>query len=70
MNPAIRQKLIKAGIRNLKEFGCPAFTDENILTDMIYSQLFDGMLRDREGYGKSEADELRKEIARSTEATK
>jgi hypothetical protein len=40
----MEKKLIEAGIRNLKDFGYPNVTAENILTDMIYSQLFKRML--------------------------
>lgn len=45
-------KLIEAGICNLKEFGYPAVTANNILTDMIYSQVFKRMLEET----KSEAN--------------
>lgn len=58
----IREKLIQAGIRNLKEFGYPSVNKDNILTDMIYSRMFDRMLEGHEGPGKKEAEELRKEI--------
>jgi len=58
----IREKLINAGIRNLKEFGCPAVNSENILTDRVYSQFFKSMLEDHRGTGKIEAELLIKEI--------
>jgi hypothetical protein len=40
----MEDKLIEAGIRNLQEFGYPAVTKENILTDMVYGQFFKRML--------------------------
>jgi hypothetical protein len=42
----MRDKLIAAGIRNLKEFGYPQVDALNILTDLIYSQFFKRMLED------------------------
>jgi len=42
----IKQKLLEAGVKNLKEFGYPSVDTENILTDMIYSGFFKGMLED------------------------
>jgi hypothetical protein len=68
MNPIVRTKLIKAGIRNLKEFGYPQVNETNILTDHLYSAFFDRMLEDHTGQGKAEANELRKEIAKNQEA--
>lgn len=47
----IRSKLIAAGVRNLKEFGYPDVTADNILTDLIYSGFFLSMLRDNLGLG-------------------
>jgi len=58
----IREKLINAGLRNLKEFGYPAVTSENILTDFIYSRMFKSMLEEHRGTGKVEAELLIKEI--------
>lgn len=42
----MREKLIAAGVRNLKEFGYPAVNEKNILTDMIYSEFFRQMLEE------------------------
>ena len=42
----IRAVLIGAGVKNLKEFGYPDVSVDNILTDMIYSKFFKGMLED------------------------
>lgn len=41
-----RGQLLKAGVKNLKEFGYPAVDEKNILTDIVYSQFFKGMLED------------------------
>jgi hypothetical protein len=45
-----RKQLIEAGIRNLKEFGYPAVTEANIVTDAIYSTFFERMLKDNKGH--------------------
>lgn len=61
----IREKLIAAGVRNLKEFGYPDVTPENILTDFIYSRFFDSMLEEHAHAHIVDAREvaaLRKEI--------
>lgn len=47
----MRDRLIKAGVRNLKEFGYPHVDEKNILTDDIYKQFFISMLNDNLGKG-------------------
>lgn len=42
----MRQKIIKQGVKNLREYGYPSCNEENILTDMIYSKFFLIILRD------------------------
>ena len=42
----IRSKLIEAGVKNLKQFGYPGVTAENILTDQVYAAFFGAMLED------------------------
>lgn len=42
----MKDKLIDAGVRNLKEFGYPGVNRDNILNDLIYAQFFKGMLED------------------------
>lgn len=42
----LKQKLIEAGIKNLKEFGYPGVNEENILTDYVYSAFFKPMLEE------------------------
>lgn len=48
----IQQKLITAGIKNLKEFGYPKVNADNILTDIIYKGFFKSILIDNKGNGK------------------
>jgi hypothetical protein len=43
-NEEIKNHLIQAGIKNLKEFGYPDVNEKNILTDEIYSNFFASML--------------------------
>lgn len=45
----IRQKLIKNGVSNLREFGYPDVNERNILTDMIYKPFFVNMLKENRG---------------------
>lgn len=46
----MKDKLISNGIKNLKEFGYPEVTADNILTDIIYSGFFKSMLKDNLGH--------------------
>lgn len=65
----IRSKLIKAGVKNLIEFGYPTCNEKNILTDDIYSRFFKGMLVDNKGKSHlvdKEIDALLKEINEKT----
>jgi hypothetical protein len=48
----VKEKLLKAGVKNLKEFGYPEVTTENILTDEIYKAFFKSMLEDNKGIDK------------------
>lgn len=61
----MRNALLQAGVANLKEFGYPSVTTENILTDIVYKEFFKGMLKDNLGHS-TEADttinQLLKEI--------
>ena len=47
----MRDKLIANGVRNLKEFGYPAVTKENILTDYVFAAFFKSMLQENLGLG-------------------
>ena len=58
----LRDKLLAAGVRNLKEFGYPGVTTENILTDSVYSAFFRSMLEEHSGVGKADAQLLLEEI--------
>lgn len=61
----MRDKLIAAGVRNLKEFGYPSVNAENILTDKIYRMFFKSMLEDNLGKGvDAEVNALLAEIAK------
>jgi len=54
MGKTIREHLIAAGVKNLKEFGYPDVNAENLLTDVVYSGFFASMLRDNLGQGVDE----------------
>ena len=56
-NEQIREHLLKAGVKNLKEFGYPEVTTETILTDEVYKEFFKSMLEDNKGNGK-QVDEV------------
>lgn len=56
-NEQIREHLLKAGVKNLKEFGYPEVTTDTILTDEIYKAFFKSMLEDNLGNGK-QVDEV------------
>ena len=56
-NEQIREHLLKAGVKNLKEFGYPEVTTETILTDEVYRMFFKSMLEDNLGNGK-QVDEV------------
>jgi hypothetical protein len=57
-NEQIRQHLLSAGVRNLKEFGYPEVTTETILTDKVYYEFFKSMLNDNLGLGNQQIDEV------------
>ena len=43
----MKDKLIATGVKNLREFGYPHCTKDNILTDMVYCKFFLSMLKDQ-----------------------
>ena len=47
----IRQRILKAGVKNLREFGFPGADTANILTDSVYKDFFLPMLEDNLGKG-------------------
>ena len=59
----IRAMLIKAGVRNLKEFGYPSVDEKNIMTNTIFCKFFESMLNDNLGKGyDKDINALLKEI--------
>jgi Iap family predicted aminopeptidase len=56
-NEQIREHLLKAGVKNLKEFGYPEVNTETILTDEVYKEFFKSMLEENLGNGK-QVDEV------------
>ena len=56
-NEQIKEHLLKAGVKNLKEFGYPEVTTETILTDEVYKEFFKSMLEENLGNGK-QVDEV------------
>lgn len=61
-NQQIKDHLIKAGLKNLSEFGYPHANKENILTDIIYSGMFKSMLNDNKGQSTSQVDDVIDEL--------
>lgn len=51
-NKQIREHLLKAGVKNLKDFGYSEVTTETILTDEVYKEFFKSMLEENLGNGK------------------
>ena len=47
----MKDKLIAAGVQNLRNYGYPRCNKDNILTDQIYKEFFISMLKDNKGYG-------------------
>lgn len=52
----MESKLIKAGVKNLHDFGYPKCNEQNILTDKIYSAFFISMLKDNKGKAGTDID--------------
>lgn len=64
MSP-LRKQLIENGVRNLREFGYPGCTADNIVTDSLYRAFFINMLGESRGKNPrvdQEIDKLLKEI--------
>lgn len=65
MGNSIREKLLSAGVKNLKEFGYRQVSSESILTDKIYKEFFKSMLQGSKGVSNDAdqvIDDLLKEI--------
>jgi hypothetical protein len=68
MSNQMRTTLIKAGVRNLKEFGYPMVNETNILTDDVFKRFFVSMLRDNLGQGADDAiNSLLEELGENTD---
>lgn len=52
------QKLIKAGVKNLREFGYPEASEANIFSDYVYATMFRRMLDENLGHGKQIDDAI------------
>jgi hypothetical protein len=52
----VEDKLIAAGVQNLREYGYPECNKANILTDMIYRAFFVSMLKDNKGKAGAAVD--------------
>ena len=46
----MRDNLIAAGVKNLKEYGYPGCNKKTILTDDVYKAFFISMLKDNKGF--------------------
>jgi len=55
-NEKIKEHLLKAGVKNLKEFGYTEVTTKTILTDEVYKMFFKLMLEDNLGNSKQVDD--------------
>lgn len=61
-NQQIKELLIKAGIKNLNEFGYPNVNSQNILSDIIYGGMFISMLNDNKGQSTKQVDDVIDEL--------
>lgn len=52
----MKDKLIAAGVANLREYGYPDCDKDNILTDRIYKAFFASMLEDNKGKAGASVD--------------
>lgn len=68
-NEQIREHLLKAGVKNLKEFGYPLVTTETILTDEVYKEFFKSMLEDNLG-NSNQIDEVINNLISEIESLK
>lgn len=58
----IKNKLIEAGVKNLKAFGYSDVNKDNILTVSIFSMFFKSMLEDECNGGNANIDKAREEL--------
>lgn len=64
----IEDRLIAAGVRNLKEYGYPGVTAENICTDYVFKAFFVAMLNDNLGQGDEVVDHAIRNLIKRCEA--
>ena len=57
----IKNHLIKAGVKNLREYGYPEVNEQNILTDEVYKAFFESMLEDNKG-ARADVDKVIDEL--------
>lgn len=57
-NDQIKNHLLKAGVKNLKEYGYPDADVQNILTDAIFVEFFKSMLLDNKGKSSAQIDNV------------
>lgn len=65
-NEEIKDRILKTGVQNLKEYGYLSVTEETILTDEIHKEFFRDMLKSNLGITESvdiAINELLKQIA-------
>ena len=60
-NDQIREQLLEAGAINLRKFGYPDCTAENIMSSMVFRAFFKGMLEDNKGKSPT-VDEVIQEL--------
>lgn len=65
----VREHLIKAGIKNLNEFGYPNVTEQNMLTDFVYAKMFQSMLKENLGQSNMIVDMAIEELLKEIETT-
>lgn len=49
----MEEKLIAAGVKNLREYGYPDCNKDNITTDIIYKYFFIAILKENKGINES-----------------
>jgi hypothetical protein len=65
----IRKELIKAAVKNMREFGYEYADEENVITDEVYSRFFVSMLKENKGHSAS-IDEVINELLAECESPK
>jgi len=52
----VKDHILKAGVKNLKDFGYPEVTTETLLKDEVYKEFFKSMLKENIGRSKKVDD--------------